>query len=488
MNSPPEETKSKTKPRRPLAPPPALLPKSKVVSSQEKEAREKSLVVRLERVEEREVVKALITCETRRFRWKHYGQAHKDETFASMDTTIDEIKSPWDVSLDTSVMTRTEKHKKSFAIKDQFRTSTCLTCQGVGKILCSRCSGVESDECFWCDGTGVKKGNKQCDVCQGARKYQCAQCCNDGKITCNDCNGNGNARLQLHVIVKMRHIELPAIRIEALVKEEYINTEAELRSRATKKVLQVAKGLQSNTHGILSVPIKVRCLLEKSITRFYSVMRPLHSDWKGIGYTDGTPDIATGFEIDASSNRSLNSLFSFEGVDPKTQVETYEFKVSSVPCSVPVDITSQSCKSTYTSPSTSRQASPLQSPRINPSMAHDKQKTVTPRTSVANLQTLFKQVERRQSFTRGSPFPESESHTESSGFQYLDPFTINFMQAVQHQQRLHSKSSARLARKYTLPKLFTRTKSHSERLNKLSSLPTNEGPLKPATAPTSPTY
>lgn len=435
LAEPAASTSSKTKTKSPsLAPPPALLPKPKVISQAERTNRTASLAVRLEHMEERAVVKGLIALEKRSYTWLPIEDTNVQSN-ATHPASTQGLPSPWLAPIDSSHLLKDTSRRptsKLYSLPQHRMVQNCKACSGSGATCCSRCQGIETQECFGCSGTKVNTKGKPCQVCRATGVYQCMPCTNSGQIECTACKGNGSRAVGLFVKVTMRFVSLDPIRVESLAHPglhvSQSNFDATVRQAATAKILASVNKLQANRHQEDAFfPVMARCVLERSIARTYSVLRPLCSNPKEYvaSHGDATPSGVTGEETAAHSESSsalalvpgFNPVFSFEGLHPRTPVERHLYRLSSIPNSAAKEVSQLGGTSTPYSGSrngsTSGCQTPLDSMPATPSDPFTPfgAAALSPRTSVANLQALARQCETRQSFLSipGTPFHASHN-------------------------------------------------------------------------------
>ena len=72
----------------------------------------------------------------------------------------------------------------------------CEYCGGDGNVQCDTCEGDGEVYCSECNGSGAIEDDdgtlNDCDECAGKGKIDCNACDGDGENTCSECNGDGS--------------------------------------------------------------------------------------------------------------------------------------------------------------------------------------------------------------------------------------------------------------------------------------------------------
>ncbi|KAE8212823.1 hypothetical protein CF327_g3575 [Tilletia walkeri] len=428
------------KPRKPGAPPPALEPKVRVAGVEEQAARERSLVLNLEKEDVRSVIKAQIVLESRKGQFRKIGKAQEGAAIQPLPV----MPSPWLLPIDVSTILAggKRKNKKTFQLPDYQMNADCLACHGNCTETCTGCSGIQADSCFWCEGTGKRRGGKRCEECKGKNVYQCRDCDNAGTVACRDCEGAGTCLVGYVVEVKLRAVELPPIPVSLLRDDrsgEVPETVEAVRECAIEKVCKAAYKLcdDQTTDAVPVVPVMARCFWERSVIRTVSVVRPLNVKWKK-GKMTGEDSIDE-YTRRAYSNQSIPA----ELEDPSI-AETRYFVVPSDPTATPYEMVSKSRAN-------SRAGTPSQSRRMTP--AHTPGQ-LSPRHSSNNLAGSFRSTSSAMQTALSSPggyFTNADTVKQQNG---LAP-------AFSYEQSNGSAKSLSKMRSSSMPKIFSRRKSSS---------------------------
>jgi len=364
------------KPRKPGAPPPALEPRARQAGPEEQAARERSLVLNLEKEDVRSVIKAQIVLESRKGQFRKIGKALEGEPLQELPV----MPSPWLLPIDVSTILAGGKRKikKTFQLPDYQMNADCLSCHGSCKQTCTGCSGIQADSCFWCDGTGKRYGGKTCGECKGKNVYQCNLCHNEGTTACAECEGAGNTLVGYVVEVKLRAVELPPIPVSLLRDEqtdEVPETVEAVRECAVEKVCKAAYKLceDQTTDSVPVVPVMARCFWERSVIRTVSVVRPFNVKFKK-GKMTGEDN------IDEYTRRAYGQQSIPAELEDPSVAETRYFVIPSDPTATPYELVSRSR-------GTSRAGTPSQSRRMTP--AHTPNQ-LSPRPSHSNLSGSFR--------------------------------------------------------------------------------------------------
>ncbi|KAK0552265.1 hypothetical protein OC846_002962 [Tilletia horrida] len=428
------------KPRKPGAPPPALEPKIKVAGPEEQAARERSLILNLEKEDVRSVIKAQIVLESRKGQFRKIGKTVEGQEIQQLPV----MPSPWLLPIDVSHILAggKRKNKKTFQLPDYQMNAHCLSCHGSGNETCKGCSGIQADSCFWCDGTGKRRGGKTCAECKGNNVYQCKDCNNAGTVACHDCEGVGHTHVGYVVEVKLRAIELPPIPVSVLRDEStdvIPETVEAVREAAVEKVCKAAYKLceDQTTDSVPVVPVMARCFWERSVIRTVSVIRPFNVKWKKGKMTGEDP-------IDEYTRRAYGQQSIPAGYEDPTVAETRYFVVPSDPTATPYELVSKSRAG-------SRAGTPSQSRRMTP--AHTPH-TLSPRPSNNNLAASL----------GAASSSAMQSALSSPGYYNnpdLNPGSNGLAPAFSYQQGNSSSRSLLKMRSTSMPKIFGRRKSQS---------------------------
>ncbi|CAD6886476.1 unnamed protein product [Tilletia laevis] len=426
------------KARKPGAPPPAMEPKLRSAGPEEQAARERSLILNLEKEDVRSVIKAQIVIESRKGQFRKIGKVQEGESVQPLPV----MPSPWLLPIDVSTILAggKRKNKKTFQLPDYQMNADCLACHGTCKEVCTGCSGIQADSCFWCDGTGKRRGGKTCNECKGKNVYQCNDCNNAGTVACHECEGAGQTQVGYVVEVKLKAVELPPIPVSLLQDErtgEVPETVEAVRECAVDKVCKAAYKLcdDQTTDSVPVVPVMARCFWERSVIRTVSVVRPLNVKWKK-GKMTGEDSIDE-YTRRAYSNQSIPT----EMEDPSL-AETRYFVVPSDPTATPYEMVSRSRAN-------SRAGTPSQSRRMTP--AHTPGH-LSPRQSSNNLAGSFRGASSAMNSALSSPgYLNNPDLSTQSGLQ----------PAFSYEQSNGSVKSLSKLRSSSMSKLFSRRKSSS---------------------------
>lgn len=281
------------KARKPHENPPAVdkavRARFKPIGPQEEQARLAALKVQVDNVMEQSVVRGVVVLEKREAVWKPLASDPPPERAGLVETVerAPPLPSAWLLPLDTSahIAQGKAKSKKTFRLPEFEAMAGCAACDAKGQTMCPLCRNAEPDECFWCEGTGMRK-RKTCDNCHGRKIHACLKCDAQGTIACKDCGGNGQVYVGAFVDVKFRTITLPPIAVKDLVHPGtgLPPTTAEEVAQCSKlKMAQTIYELSriQATKPSPSVPVLARCVWHKSVKRIVSVWRPAVVDVPG---------------------------------------------------------------------------------------------------------------------------------------------------------------------------------------------------------------
>ncbi|KAK8813168.1 hypothetical protein WA158_002760 [Blastocystis sp. Blastoise] len=106
--------------------------------------------------------------------------------------------------------------------------SSCLNCNGRGRIVCDNCNGRGSTFCNTCNGSG-HNGDNRCSFCNGNGRRRCSYCSGSGRLRCHKCDGHGRVVnfVQLTVVFKNNVFER-VIDISGMPSEELKKGQGEL--------------------------------------------------------------------------------------------------------------------------------------------------------------------------------------------------------------------------------------------------------------------
>lgn len=260
----------------------AIRARFKPTTPEEEQARLAALKINVDNVMQQSVVRGVVVLEKRESVWKPLA-AEPPADRAGLVETLERappLPSAWLLPLDTSshIAFGKAKSKKVFRLPEFEAMAGCSTCDAKGRVMCPLCRAAESDECFWCEGTGVRK-HKTCDNCNGRKIHACLKCDARGTIDCKDCKGNGQVYVGAFAEVKFRTISLPSVQIKDLAVPGTGAPPA-----TAEEVAQCCKVKMAHTIAELSrsqsnkpnpsVPVLARCVWHKSVKRIVSVWRP----------------------------------------------------------------------------------------------------------------------------------------------------------------------------------------------------------------------
>ena len=85
--------------------------------------------------------------------------------------------------------------KDSYYYEERTEHKACSSCFGSGELICAKCNGTDRQQCEQCFGRGVT----QCFICKGeglvtlpyVGRTVCTQCDGARVVKCIRCNGNG---------------------------------------------------------------------------------------------------------------------------------------------------------------------------------------------------------------------------------------------------------------------------------------------------------
>ncbi|KAK0563333.1 hypothetical protein OC844_002270 [Tilletia horrida] len=442
------------KPRKPGAPPPALEPRARTAGPEEQAARERSLVLNLEKEDVRSVIKAQIVLESRKGQFRKLGKAVEGAAVLPLPV----MPSPWLLPIDVSTILANgkRKNKKTFQLPDYQMNADCLACHGSCRETCTGCSGIQADSCFWCEGTGKRRGGKTCQECKGKNVYQCNDCDNAGTVQCRECEGAGHTLVGYVVEVKLRAVELPPIPV-SLLRDDRTDSVPEtveaVRECAVEKVCKAAYKLCDDqaTDAVPVVPVMARCFWERSVIRTVSVVRPFNVKWKK-GKMTGED------HIDEYTRRAYGQQSIPSELEDPSVAETRYFVVPSDPTATPYELISRSRAQ-------SRAGTPSQSRRMTP--AHTPNQ-LSPRHSSTNLAGSMRGASSAMQSAMSSPgYANNPDYLNSGGS--LGP-AFSYSQPNGSVKSLNKRSTS-------MPKIFSRRKSSSG-----TSSPAN-GAFTPAAPP-----
>lgn len=274
------------KARKPHENPPAvdksIRARFKPLTPEEEKVLHDSLRTTVESTREQSVIRGLVVLEKRESRWKPLGMDVPADRVGQVETVerVPPLPSAWLLPLDSSAhlsLTKT-KSKKIFRLPEFEAMSGCSTCDGKGQVMCPLCRSAEPDECFWCDGSGIRK-RKTCDNCHGRKIHACLKCDARGTVDCKDCFGKGQVYVGAFVDIKFRTVSLPPIAVKDLILpgtgQPPTNAD-EVTQCAKLKMLQTITELSRNQadKNVPSVPVLARCIWHKSVKRTVSIWRP----------------------------------------------------------------------------------------------------------------------------------------------------------------------------------------------------------------------
>ena len=275
------------KPRKAHEPPPAVdtavRARFKQTTQAEKDARELSLVLKVDEETELSVIRGIVVLESRQGRWEKVADpaASTSPDFAIPELTdLPVLPSAWLLPIDTAKFSSQHKtkSKKTFELPDYRVIAPCWECHGETYISCYACAGVAADECFWCEGSGERRG-KPCEGCGGQRVHECRTCSNKGRLACTHCDLTGKVHATYVVDVKLRTIELPPIRVNSLVSPHIPGPpprqEDIMECARAKMAASVSRLFEEQARKpVPAVPVLARCIWSKTVQRVVSVWRP----------------------------------------------------------------------------------------------------------------------------------------------------------------------------------------------------------------------
>ncbi|CAD6887640.1 unnamed protein product [Tilletia controversa] len=186
--------------------------------------------------EERRVMRVRLVTETRALAWRPISAitAEQDSEEVKVLTPIEALPGAWSLKIDTRATAqhalskgRTGSAKRTFELEDLRTITDCGPCHASSQSKCGDCGGIEAASCFWCSGSGRRRGteaSKLCTNCNGHGQTFCAGCNNTGKKPCQECEGKGKRLMGLFVDVKMSVREMPAISLASLRRSSGTST------------------------------------------------------------------------------------------------------------------------------------------------------------------------------------------------------------------------------------------------------------------------
>lgn len=277
------------KARKPHENPPAvdkaLRARFKPLTPEEEQARIAALKVKVESVMEQSVIRGIVVLERREAVWKPLAPDPPSDRAGDVDHVdrAPPLPSAWLLPLDTSghVSMGKSKSKKTYRLPEFEAMAGCSDCETRGQKMCPLCRNAEPDECFWCEGTGIRRG-KTCENCHGRKIHACLKCEARGTVPCKSCGGNGQVYVGAFVDVKFRTVALPSIAVKDLHHPGTGQPPARVEEVAQCAQLKMAHTIQelSRNHTSKSrhpsIPVMARVVWHKSVKRIVSIWRPIH--------------------------------------------------------------------------------------------------------------------------------------------------------------------------------------------------------------------
>ncbi len=257
-------------------------------SPEERDARRDALQITYCGKQKHSLMKAMVIMESRTATWKRVSAAEDPEY---RPEHLTDTPNPWIVELvhqDLDTLRAAGKSKRHFELPDSRTDGICPKCTGSGEEPCATCRGETADECWWCAGTGFRKGyNIKCARCHGEGKLKCESCQGSMRQACKPCSGQGTGHYAINIEIRVRRIDFPPFPISGLIPAPHLrNSPDAVRSAAITRAWSLIQRLtESSTAKGSSAyfPVSAACGWETSVSHLVQVEVPLQAKLKRTG-------------------------------------------------------------------------------------------------------------------------------------------------------------------------------------------------------------